>query len=261
MNQQAKIPILMYHSVSDSGDFAALPAACRPRGYRVKASDFREHLEILREGGWSTIPLAGLEAAREGRGDLPVRPIILTFDDGYADNRRTVLPLLQSFGFQASFFLSVSHLGQPGMLTWAGAGSLLAAGMEIGSHGLGHGILSGRGEEELRQELEESRRVIGERLGIEAEYFALPRGYLPPSLPRLARAAGYRGLCTSRPGFNTLGTDPFRLRRFPVRTGLSREAYNSLLSGRGRGYGKIYLAERGRDLLRLRHRRPGRKRR
>lgn len=250
-----RIPILMYHSVSDTDDYGDLPPSLRPLGYRVTEAEFRGHLETIRAGGWTTVGLEDLSAAGEGRRGLPDRPVILTFDDGYADNLRTVLPILEAGGFRAAFFLSVSHLDRPGMLTWEGAGKLSAAGMEIGSHGMTHDILSGRSEEELRRELAESRRLLKEKLGCEVRYFSLPRGYLPPALPRLARAVGYRGLCTSRPGFNTLRSDPFRLRRFAVRTGLSREGFRALLSGRGWRYGKIYLAERFRDLGRVRHRR------
>ncbi len=257
MAREQKIPILMYHSVSDSGDCAGLPPAFRPLGYRVGVSVFRDHLEALRRGGWSTILLRDLAAAREGRGDLPGRPVILTFDDGYADNLAAALPLLREGGARAVFFLSVSALESPGMLTWSGAAALGEAGMEIGSHGMGHDLLSGRDENDLRRELEESRRTIGERLGCPVEHFSLPRGYLPPVLPRLARAAGYRGLCTSRPGFNTLRTDPFRLRRYPVRTGLSGEGVAALLSGSGWRYRKIHFTETVRDRLRVRHGRPG----
>jgi peptidoglycan/xylan/chitin deacetylase (PgdA/CDA1 family) len=248
----------MYHSVSNSANYGDLPSSLHPFGYRVTEADFRGHLEALREGGWSTIQLEDLAAAGEGSGVLPQRPLILTFDDGYADNLETVLPLLRDGGFRAAFFLSVSHLGRPGMLNWAGAGELLGAGMEIGSHGMDHDILSGRSERQLWWELYESRRILGEKLGSEVRYFSLPRGYLPPVLPRLARVAGYRGLCTSRPGFNTLQTDPFRLRRFPIRTGLTRRELSSLLSGRGWGYGKFYSSEMLRDLLRIRHRMLGR---
>ncbi len=254
MNQQARIPILMYHSVSDSDDYGDLPPSLRPLGYRVTAAEFRGHLETIRSGGWTTIGLEDLVTAGEGRGVLPSRPVILTFDDGYADNLEIALPLLQAGGFRGTFFPSVSHLNRPGMLTWEGAGELLAAGMEIGSHGLGHEILGGWSQEQLRREVEESRRLLEEKLGRPVRYFSLPRGYLPPALPRLARAAGYRGLCTSRPGLNTLRTDPFRLRRFAIRTGFSREGFRALLSGRGWRYGRIYLAEWSRDLGRLRHR-------
>ncbi len=255
MSPSLKIPILMYHSVSDSDDYGDLPSSLRPAGYRTTVADFQGHLAVLREGGWSSIRLDELVAVGEGGRGLPERSVILTFDDGYADNRRTVLPLLGSRGFGAAFFPSVGYLGRPGMLDWAALRDLLAAGMEIGSHGMSHEILNGRREAELRWELEASKERLEEQLEAEIRYFSLPRGYLPSALPRLARVAGYRGLCTSRPGFNTLRTDPFRLRRFPIRTGFSPRQLEFLLSGRGKGYARIYLAETIRNLARVRYRR------
>ncbi len=258
MVKEPRILILMYHSVSDSGEYGRLPADCRPLGYRVGVRDLQNHLEILHQEGCSTILLQDLAEARAGRAKLPPRPVILTFDDGYGDNFSSALPLLRSAGCRAAFFLSVSYLGRPGMLTWEEASRLAAAGMEIGSHGMNHGLLSGKSRAELRRELEESRRCLKERLGLAAEYFSLPRGYLPRALPRLALRAGYRGLCTSRPGLNTLRTDPFRLCRFPVRSGISPEEFRALISGRGWRYSRIYLSETARDLARIRHYRPGR---
>ena len=247
-----KIPILMYHSVSDSDDYRDLPPSCRPIGYRLKVRAFEEHLAGLREGGWETISLQDLLDYREGRGELPEKAVILTYDDGYADNYHTVLPLLLKYGFTATFFLSVSYLGEFGMMDLSDAGKLLEAGMEIGSHGMGHDLLTGRGKEELRWELEESRRRLRERLPAGIDFFSLPRGYLPPALPALARAAGYRGLCTSRPGFNSDQTDLFALRRFPVRSDWGREELEAILSGKGRLSRRIILIEQARALLRKR---------
>lgn len=258
MVEKPRILILMYHSVSDSGEYRELPPDCRPFGYRVGVRDLQDHLEILQEEGCTTILLQDLAEAREGRARLPSRPVILTFDDGYEDNFSRVFPLLCSAGCRAAFFLSVSHLGCPGMLTWEEASRLAAAGMEIGSHGMNHGLLRGKSEAELRWELEESRRRLEERLGVEPQYFSLPRGYLPRALPRLALQVGYRGLCTSRPGFNNLRTSPFRLRRFAVRSGISPADFRALISGRGWRYSRLYLSEAVRDLARLRHYRPGR---
>ena len=249
-----KIPILMYHSVRDAEDYHDLPPSCRPIGYRLKVRAFEEHLAGLREGGWGTISLQDLLDYREGRGEFSPQPVILTFDDGYADNYHTVLPRLLEQGFRATFFLSVSYLGEPGMMGFPEAGRLLEAGMEIGSHGMGHDLLTGLRKEELRWELEESRRRLRDRLPAGIDFFSLPRGYLPPALPVLARAAGYRGLCTSQPGFNSDQTDLFTLRRFPVRSDWCRAELEAILSGKGRLYRRMVVAEKARSLLRSRFR-------
>ncbi len=256
MATMTRIPVLMYHSVSDEEEYGLLPPSCRPLGYRLRIRDFEAHLAVLREGGWSTISLAELSAFREGRGSLPANPVIITFDDGYEDNDRVVLPRLLACGFRATFFLSVSCLGKTGMMGYPHALRLVEAGMEIGSHGMGHALLAGKKERELRWELEESRRLLAEKLPTGIDYCAVPRGYLPPMLPALARAAGYRGLCTSRPGFYTVRADPFIIPRFPVRSHWGRPQLEWVLAGRGPGYWRIITAEKMRSLLRRRYRYP-----
>ncbi|MEA1928480.1 MAG: polysaccharide deacetylase family protein [Candidatus Auribacterota bacterium] len=244
-----KIPILMYHSISDSEEYDELPAACRPMGYRTRVRTFEDHLIALKEGGWSTISLEKLAAGEE----LPEKAVILTFDDGYADNHHTALPRLLDHGFRATFFLSLSFLGKKGMLGTAEVKELLESGMEIGSHGMGHKLLAGKSEAELRRELTESRRRLIEQFSIPADFFSLPRGYLPRSLPRLARETGYHGLCTSRPGFNTGRGNLFSLRRFPVRSSWGRKEMAAVLSGRGGLYRRLLIKENIRDFFRKRH--------
>ena len=245
-----KIPILMYHSVSDSDDYRELPAACRPVGYRIGEGVFEDHLSTLKKEGWSTISLRELIS----RGRTAGRSVVITFDDGYADNYRTVMPLLRKYGFGATFFVSVSYLGEPGMMGVTELEELLGAGMEVGSHGMGHELLTGSGKSELHWELTESKRRLNDELSIVTDFFSVPRGYLPPTLPRLVRAAGYLGLCTSSPGFNTERTDPFSLRRFPVRSNWGREELEAVLAGEGRLYRRLLLIEKIRAFLRKRYR-------
>ena len=43
-------------------------------------------------------------------GSLPSRALVITFDDGYADNAEVALPILRSHGLPASFFVSTGFL-------------------------------------------------------------------------------------------------------------------------------------------------------
>jgi peptidoglycan/xylan/chitin deacetylase (PgdA/CDA1 family) len=244
-----RIPILMYHSVSDSDDYQDLPHACRPIGYRIGVGVFEDHLAVLKQDGWSTISLEELVSWN----NIPEKAVVITFDDGYADNYHTALPLLLKYRFKATFFISVAYLGETGMMGGLEVGELLKAGMEIGSHGMGHDLLTGLSESDLSRELQESKRSLSERFSITSDFFSIPRGYLPVALPRLARAAGYRGICTSCPGSNTERTDPFALRRLPVRSSWKREELEAILAGKGRLYRKLLLIENIRALLRKRY--------
>lgn len=245
-----KIPILMYHSISDSGDYENLPSACRPYGYRIGIGAFEEHLGELKEGGWETIALKDLVLRKQ----IPPKAVVITFDDGYKDNYDTVLPRLLEYGFRAVFFISVAFIGKTGMMGLEELKYMLKAGMEIGSHGMNHDLLNGRNNSELYWELKESKRCLNEYLSTRTEFFSLPRGYLPSSFPRLAKQAGYQGLCTSYPGFNKDQADLFLLRRFPIRSGWGRAELHAILNGEGKLFRKLLLLECLRSFLRKRYR-------
>lgn len=244
-----KIPILLYHSV-------AAPAGneLRPPGYWLTPELFEKHLLLLRERDYVTISLSLFSQARSGGAQLPEKAVILTFDDGYLNNYHRVLPRLTQFGFQATFFPTVSTLGRSGMMGLGELEKLLEKGMEVGSHGMAHELLTGRKEEELARELGKSKQFLEEALKTEIDFFSLPRGYMPRLLPRLAREAGYRGMCTSEPGYNSLPTDPFRWRRFPVRPGFGVERLDAILRQRGYLLRRIYLLEKLKARLRFRYR-------
>jgi peptidoglycan/xylan/chitin deacetylase (PgdA/CDA1 family) len=243
-----KIPILMYHSVvgTPNGDLS-------PPGYWISADRFADHLMYFKERGISPITLSELLRAREGRALLPGKPIVLTFDDGYLNNFTEVLPRLLDFGFTASFFITVSALGRPGMMGEAEIRTLRSEGMEVGSHGMRHELLARKQPGRLVWELAESKRSLASALGSEVDFFSLPRGYLPRGFARRARETGYRGMCTSSFGYNTLQTDPFRWRRLTVRTGCARRHLEALVEKEGALALPIHLAERFKSLLRRRY--------
>lgn len=237
-----RVPFLMFHSISEESG---------PPGYRFAPGGFRSFLGFLRDEGIGTPTLSEYLASR-GVGGLKVA--VLTFDDGWKDNAAAAFPLLAEFGCRATFFPSVSLIGSEGMMDWDDLRALSGAGMEIGSHGLSHDLLVGRKEADLWREVAESRRRLEEGLGREVAFFSLPRGCLPPSLPELARRAGYRGLCTSRAGSNRPSADPYRWRRYPVRSGMTPDDLRAVVRGGGARLMGIYGWEKVREALRLRHR-------
>lgn len=239
----------MYHSVSPA-DYRGR----RPAGYWLAPEEFSSQLDFLVREGFSTVTLREMLGVRDGLLDLPERPVVLTFDDGYLDNYLYARPLLRDRGLHACYFLTVSTLGAEGMMSPEQARSLIEEGDEIGSHGFRHDLLAGKDRVRLLADLSASRLVLSRKLGAEIRFFSLPRGYRPPGLGGLARRAGYRAMCTSRPGYNSPRADPFGWKRFPVRTGWKIERFRAVVARRGRELAKVLLEENIRNMLRWRHR-------
>jgi peptidoglycan/xylan/chitin deacetylase (PgdA/CDA1 family) len=76
-------------------------------------------------------------------------------------------------------------------VSWEDLRSAAAFGIEIGSHGMSHRILTRIPEEEARREIADSRRTIAERLGTAPRLFAYPNGDRSERLKEIVRDAGY----------------------------------------------------------------------
>ena len=100
--------ILMYHRVAE--------AHADPFSLAVSRCHFAEHLEILQAHA-HPMRMPGLLAALAA-GTMPPRPVVLTFDDGYADNLHQALPLLERFGVPATVFVSTGFLDSPREMWW-----------------------------------------------------------------------------------------------------------------------------------------------
>ena len=108
----------------------------------------------------------------------------------------------------------------PTMLTWDQAREMVALGMDMGGHTLTHANLPSAGPEDAWAEIDGCRRVIRERLGVDATQFSYPNGgaerYHTEELHRMAERAGFTGAATSSNGFASLASDPFALERVEI---------------------------------------------
>ncbi|HEY7255634.1 MAG TPA: polysaccharide deacetylase family protein [Solirubrobacterales bacterium] len=197
-NRSRAAAFLCYHSIHEDG----------PEWLSVAPSTFAAQLEALSARGWGSGTESDLRGAAAGRapGERPLA--YLTFDDGFADNHETAFPLLRDHGLTAMFFVLPSHLDGRALdwpevagdhedhpevmrsLTWAQVEEMAEAGMEFGSHGLAHSHLPELSDEELRQELVDSRRLIAERLG-SCAMLAYPFGDWDGRVAAAAAEAGY----------------------------------------------------------------------
>jgi peptidoglycan/xylan/chitin deacetylase (PgdA/CDA1 family) len=233
------IQVLAYHWVDPC-------VGERLRQWGVTPRAFEAQMTALAEGGYQVLSLE--EVLQVVRGERPASPrtVALTFDDGYRSLLDHALPVLERLGFKATFFVVTDRVGGTNawdarhgdaprsLMGWSEIETLLARGMDIGSHSRTHPFLPELKEPELQDEIGRSREAIRERLGSTVRFFSYPHGLVDERCRRAVVAAGYDGACTTHPGRNGPGTDPFALRRteiscgdtpwtfaFKVRTGFS----------------------------------------
>lgn len=186
-----RVPVLMYHYIS------AVPADQTKDPFavdlRVPPDLFERHLAYLKSQGYETVTTPLLWEAMNGRAALPARPVVLTFDDGYADAYVNALPLLRKHGYVGTFFITVNLVGRPGYMTWDQVKALAAAGMDVESHAMDHKPMTTFDLGGLKYQMGAARDALQKQIGREVRFFAYPSGDYNGMAMEGAAVNGYYG--------------------------------------------------------------------
>ncbi len=100
--------ILMYHRIVDQG--------FNPRQLSVSPKNFNEHMQVIKKHGH---PVSMGEMGKGlHRFSLGMQEIVITFDDGYADNFYNAAPILKEHGIPATFFIISGSIGSQEEFFW-----------------------------------------------------------------------------------------------------------------------------------------------
>lgn len=192
------VPILMYHYLSEPP-----PGADAIRqDLSISPNQFEAHLAYLRQAGYETISFEELIFALSQEADLPPKPIILTFDDGYRDHYENAFPLLRQYGYSATFFIFTQTIDTYNVdyLTWEMVIEMHKAGMEFGSHTYSHPDMSGRDVDFLIYQILGSKEAIEERIGEPVRIFSYPAGRYDAMTIKVLESANFWGAVTTQWG-------------------------------------------------------------
>ena len=179
---EVKIPILLYHHVTDSAETTR---------YSVSIQDFEKQISSLRRWGYTAIPISLLVQAIEQGADLPLRPVVITFDDGYRDVYQHALPVMERYGYTGTLYLIVEQIGVGGYMNKKQLKELVDRGWEVGSHSETHSNLR-KSHGNLTDEIFNSRLALEELLSTPVVSFSYPYGSANPPLLMLVQQAGYQ---------------------------------------------------------------------
>lgn len=216
--EERKLPILMYHSVLRS----------RVGAYALSPERLEEDLVELKRRGYESVTVDKVKRFLKGKGSLPEKPVLLTFDDGHYNNLFYARDLLKKHGFTAVLhvigcfteYSSTHEKDHPeySHLTWEEIGELSKSGVfEIGSHSYAmhaykprFGIKRKTGESEedyaraLQADTTRLERCLLEKSGVIPVSYAYPFGAYDATSERILRSLGYEVLFTCYETINVL---------------------------------------------------------
>ncbi len=201
-----KILVLNYHQIDNKSAYLAVPI-----------SDFDAQMKFLVDSGCVTITPDELYAGLRGELQLPPKPVLITFDDGYLDNYTNAFPILKKYGLHATIFIIPAFTGvYPGYMTWDQLKEMEAAGITVESHTLTHPKLEELPDDEIRNELLNSKNMLEQNLGHPIEFLAYPTGTYNLHIAGIAQDIGYKGAFTIKYGIVDGGSNFFALERVPI---------------------------------------------
>jgi peptidoglycan/xylan/chitin deacetylase (PgdA/CDA1 family) len=217
------VPILMYHAVETA------PRPPRYKHFYVLASEFAGQMRALKRAGYTALTFTDLDAARRGARPLPPRPILLTFDDGYANLWDNVHPLLRSLGFPYTVFLVSEKIGKTNdwvaaeeyeptpLLTWEQIGQMQKeGGVDFQAHTATHPRLAHIPLADARREMTVCKETLEQHLQTPMRVLCYPYGDVDDAVAEAAGAVGYQMAVTTRTGRVRADDDPLRLPRLSV---------------------------------------------
>lgn len=177
-NPVAKLPVLMYHKIS----------ASQSKGLTIASEILEEQLLWLKEKGYHSHHLSQVV-------DLVKFPnkknIVLTFDDAYVSQLEFAYPLLQKYGFKATFFVPLKYVGiadtwnkkaQP-IMTAAQLRSLDPSVIELAYHSYAHEAYNEMSIEAIEEDTLLAFKTAQELELALGPYLAYPYGKFPRKDP------------------------------------------------------------------------------
>ena len=222
-SHQPGVRCLSYHSIVEV-------SKNEPEQMTTPVGLFRKQMSFLAANGYLVEEAAKVIKRLSAGEPLEPKTVILTFDDGFANNYHLALPILIEHRFPATVFLMTAALdGKPERLhnTWVEEYLMWEQVREMqesslicfGCHSATHRNLRGLRENELSEETEGAKHRLEDGLGRAVDLFAYPFGSYGSWDERVREAverAGFLGAFTTIFGYNTVSIDRFLLKRSRV---------------------------------------------
>ncbi len=191
----------------------------------VEKREFAQYMGYLERNGYNPISCVEWIAIRARAKASPTKPVVLTFDDGYAEMFENAHPMLNARGWGYTVFLVAERVGKTSdwegggneaLLSWEQIRQMQAAGVDFGAHSLTHPSLPKIAPEGAKREVQESKKALEDALGAPIRSFAYPYGHYSKAVRAMVEEAGYELAVNTQHGRIRPSDHPLELPRVSV---------------------------------------------
>ena len=166
------IPIFVYHNIVENESQIEFDYM------QTTKETFENQIKGLIDYGYNFITYQDLQKFKNGEIKLKKNSCILTFDDGYDGVYENAYPIAQKYNIPFTMFVITENMNTPGVITWEQAREMQESGtVTIASHSIDHPDFSQMSVEDALKNVNESYRIIEEKLGKQPQkIFTYPYG-------------------------------------------------------------------------------------
>lgn len=215
------IPILTYHQITE-----APPKGAPFRSLYVAPSDFSRQMALLKLLGYQGLSMSALQPYLDGERSAKV--VGITFDDGYLNNLKNALPVLQRHGFSSTCYAVSQKLGstnvwdrevgiaQTALMDPPELQQWVQGGQEVGAHTRNHVHLNALEAEVAEAEIASCKAELEAACGQTVAHFCYPYGEFGSTHAEMVAAAGYLTATTTQRSRCQGGENVWAIPRVPV---------------------------------------------
>lgn len=200
-----RLPIFMYHHIDYFNN--STPEERFITYIATTSEKLRQQLDLIQKLGYETITFSDVES-----GNLPKKPIILSFDDSYEDFYTKAYPELLKRKMKAITYVIANKVDTKGYLTTDQILEMHQNGIEIGAHTLTHPDLTKLSDAELKKEIYDCKTILEKLMNEKILSFAYPFGKYSLRIRMMVDDAGYKYATTVNPGYAAF-KEPLDLQR------------------------------------------------
>ena len=172
VSQRTQVPILCYHQIRDWRSSDSKTA----KDYIVPVNNFHEQMKFLADNGYHTILPDQLYDYLQRGMPLPLKPVMISFDDTRAEQYTIAKEDLNKYGFKGVYFIMTVSLGRPGYMTSEEVKRLADEGNVIGSHTWDHNNVKKYSGNDWMIKIDKPSQQLEKITGRPIKYFAYPFG-------------------------------------------------------------------------------------